>query len=72
LFSTKFCFEHHIPDKVEERTRRKGTKEKGKSRGAPLYDHKGYNFSFENSCVYVYINTYIHTDLLSQLVLVFV
>jgi hypothetical protein len=29
------------PDKVEERTRRKGAKEKGKSRGTSLYYHKG-------------------------------
>ncbi|GMP36628.1 hypothetical protein CsSME_00008698 [Camellia sinensis var. sinensis] len=27
--------------KVEERTRRKGTKEKGKSRSTSLYYHKG-------------------------------
>lgn len=33
---------HQIQDKVEERTRRKRAKEKGKSRGTSLYHHKGY------------------------------
>ena len=34
---------HQTPDKVEERTRRKGSKEKGKSRGTSLYYHKGHS-----------------------------
>lgn len=46
LFLTKSCFElaYNFSDKVEERTRRKRAKEKGKSGSTPIYAHKGYNF----------------------------
>jgi hypothetical protein len=41
------------PDKVEERTRRKGAKEKGKSRGASLYKYMSTDYHLSLSVVIV-------------------